>query len=171
MRLLRQFRQTFRQFQLVCLRVVETQQTDQLFACGPHLLLGAGQTGRSVGIKRLVPSTRQLVKVSHHFHAPRQLRTGLCAEVDLLGILHDLLRSHSAHPCLSYQGHLIDHVTSQPKLSLLHTLVRDTLALWQRQQVEQAEGQRPFDIQPPFKGDALEVEYRVGDAARLRGAG
>ncbi len=125
----------------------------------------ARQTGRRVGIERLVPGTSQLVEIARRFHATRQLRTGLGAEVYLVGIFLNLLRSHSAHPCLPHQGHLINHVASQRKLSLLHTLVRDALALWQRQQIKQAERQCPLNIQPAFKGDALEVEYRVGDAA------
>ncbi|OPZ07520.1 MAG: hypothetical protein BWZ07_03301 [Alphaproteobacteria bacterium ADurb.BinA280] len=165
MRLFRQFRQTFRQFQLLGLLIVETQQPDQLFAGGPCLLLGARQTGRRVGIERLVSCARQFVEVSHHFHAPRQLRTGLGAEVNLMGIFHGLLCGHSTHPRLPHQGHLINYVTGQTELRLLHALVRNALALWQRQQVKQAECQGPLNIQSAAKDDALEVEYRVGDAA------
>ena len=94
----------------------------------------------------MLACTVKLVEITDCLHALGQLGAGLGACDNLLGVSQRLLRGNSADPGLAYLGHLVHYIAAEAQLSLFDTLLGDTFAHGQGQQVKQTEGKEASDL-------------------------
>ena len=166
-----QIGQTFGQLELLPLRLIKPQQTNQLLPARGRLVLGRRQAGSGIGIERLLTGTTDAVEVAYRLHAPREFGTCLGAFKHLSRVAQGLLSRHGTHPGLAYLRHAIHHLSRKTQLRLLDAALGDARAGRQGQEIQQTKRERARQLQLITNHHALKTEDGVGNAADLCGVG
>ena len=85
----------------------------------------------------------------------------------MLRILQHLTGSNSAHPSLAGLRDLLHHAGRQLHLCLRYLALRNGLAAWQSEQIQEAKRQHPAQFKFVFKCHAFKREHGVGNTRCL----
>jgi hypothetical protein len=121
-------------------------QPGEPLALGYHRLPRPRQVRDRLGMEDLLPHPVQPGVVTRRLHAARKLGGRLGHEQHLLQVSHTFLRRDCVEPRLAGLGGDIEHLRRHRKLHLLEAAALDPGPQGNGQEIDDREGQRPFDL-------------------------